>query len=392
MKILYHHRTASKDGQFVHIEELTEALKALGHEIIMVGPNAAAEQESFGADGGFVARLKRHMPGFLYELLEFGYNLVVYWKLDRAIKQHKPDCLYERYNLYLPAGVWIKRRHKLPMLLEVNAPLFAERSRYDGIALPSLAKWTEHYTWCGADKVLPVTQVLADYIKQAGVSAEKLVVIPNGINKERFAHVPSQEQAKQRLGLSGRLVLGFTGFIRDWHGLDNVVDFLADAPDDVPRHLLIVGDGPARASIQRRADELGVADKLTITGIIGREQVADYIAAFDIALQPSVVDYASPLKLFEYLALGRAIVAPDKPNIREILSHETNALLFAVDDKNAFALAVKRLCDDAPLRARLGAAAKAAIDEQHLTWDSNAQRVASLFASMIASQRGRPNA
>lgn len=392
MKILYHHRTASKDGQFVHIEELTEALKALGHEIIMVGPNAAAEQESFGADGGFVARLKRHMPGFLYELLEFGYNLVVYWKLDRAIKQHKPDCLYERYNLYLPAGVWIKRRHKLPMLLEVNAPLFAERSRYDGIALPSLAKWTEHYTWRGADKVLPVTQVLADYVKQAGVSAEKLVVIPNGINKERFAHVPSQEQAKQRLGLSGRLVLGFTGFIRDWHGLDNVVDFLADAPDGVPRHLLIVGDGPARASIQRRADELGVADKLTITGIIGREQVADYIAAFDIALQPSVVDYASPLKLFEYLALGRAIVAPDKPNIREILSHETNALLFAVDDKNAFALAVKRLCDDAPLRARLGAAAKAAIDEQHLTWDSNAQRVASLFASMIASQRGRPNA
>lgn len=358
----------------------------------MVGPKAAAEQESFGADGGLVARLKRHMPGFLYELLEFGYNLVVYWKLDKAIKQHKPDCLYERYNLYLPAGVWIKRRHKLPMLLEVNAPLFAERSRYDGIALPRLAKWTEYYAWRGADKVLPVTQVLADYVKQAGVPAEKLVVIPNGINKERFAHVPSQEQAKQQLGLSGRLVLGFTGFIRDWHGLDNVVDFLTEAPDGIPRHLLIVGDGPARASIQRRADQLGVADKLTITGIIGREQVADYIAAFDIALQPSVVDYASPLKLFEYLALGRAIVAPDKPNIREILTHEKNALLFAAEDKSAFAMTVQRLCNDAPLRARLGAGAKSAIDEQHLTWESNAQRVAALFTSMITKQRSYHNA
>ena len=80
MKILYHHRIASKDGQFVHVEELTNALKRQGHQIIMVGP-AVVDNNEFGSQGGIIAVLKKFMPGFLYELMEFGYNLIVFIKL-----------------------------------------------------------------------------------------------------------------------------------------------------------------------------------------------------------------------------------------------------------------------------------------------------------------------
>jgi glycosyltransferase involved in cell wall biosynthesis len=380
MKILYHHRTASKDGQYVHIEEMIEALRSLGHEVIVVAP-AAADNAKFGDDAGTVAWLKRHMPRFIYELMELAYSLMAYRRLARAIHEHQPDCLYERYNLFQPAGVWIKRRYRLPFLLEVNAPVFNERARYDGISLKKLARWSERYTWRNADVVLPVTRVLGDIVQQAGVSAERIVVIPNGINTQRFGASPDTVAAKRALGLEGQLVLGFTGFVRDWHGMDTVIDFIAH--DGAECHLLVVGDGPARAELEQQAQRLGVAARVSFTGVVQRDEVARHVAAFDIALQPAVVAYASPLKLFEYLALGRAIVAPSQPNICEVLRDGENALLF--DPKNSLGLvqAIRRLMGDADLRRRLERKAAETINEQSLTWVGNAKKVSALAERLI---------
>lgn len=161
-------------------------------------------------------------------------------------------------------------------------------------------------------------------------------------------------------------------------GLDRVIDLLAKE-EGVQRHLLLVGDGPARESLEQHAEKLGISDRVTITGVVERNQVADYVAAFDVALQPDVVEYASPLKLFEYLALGRAIVAPDTANIREVLVHEANALLFDADNLAAFPEAVERFCHDDTLRQRLGEKARETISERGFTWDNNAQRVVELF-------------
>ena len=380
MKILYHHRIRSKDGQYVHIEEMTGALRKLGHEIVMAGP-AAVAKEKFGAEAGIVAILKRYLPKFIYELLELAYALMDYRRLVRLVKQHKPDCMYERYNLFLPSGVWLRRRFKLPMLLEVNAPLYDERKKYDGIALDRLARWTEQYAWRGADYVLPVTQVLAGYIFRANVPESKVVVIPNGINSEKFSRVLDTEKAKAALGLEGRLVLGFVGFMREWHGLERVIDLLAHK-DDMQRHLLLVGDGPVRDKLVTLARSLGISDRVTITGVIARDQVMNYIAAFDVALQPEVVEYASPLKLFEYLALGCAIVAPDTPNILEILNDGDNARLFRRGDVAAFAAAVERVCRDPGLRAHLSEGAAKTIAQRGLTWDTNARRVIRLFEQL----------
>jgi glycosyltransferase involved in cell wall biosynthesis len=382
LKILYHHRIRSKDGQYVHIEELIHSLRKLGHEVILVEP-PAYNKASFGDDAGVIAVLKRYCPAFLYELMELAYSLLVYWRLRAALLAHQPDGLYERYNLLQPAGVWLKRRFDLPMLLEVNAPVFEERAKYDGIALPRLARWVERFTWRGANRVLPVTEVLAKRLEAAGVARQNIVVIPNGINPDDFGGAFDNEKAKRRLGLEGRLVLGFTGFVRDWHGLDNVIELIATA--DSGWHLLLVGDGPARVALEKQARALNVSDRLTITGIVGRDQVAAHVAAFDVALQPAVVDYASPLKLFEYMALGRPVVAPAQPNIMEILTDGQDALLFDPRDPQAFRRAVERLCRDAGLRQRIGEAGRQTIASRRLTWDDNAKRVTELFAGLTRS-------
>ena len=383
MRILYHHRTRSKDGQYVHIEEMIHALRAQGHEIVIVAP-PSAETEDFGSDAGAVALLKRWMPKWCYELMELSYSLVAYRRLAKAIRAHKPDCIYERYNLFLPSGVWAARRFKLPLLLEVNAPILEERSRYDGLSLTRLARWSQAYAWRNADYVLPVTQVLGDMVAAYGVDPKRIVVIPNGINGERFDRAPDVDAAKRALGLNGRLVLGFTGFVRDWHGLDKVLDLIATDPPAAQRHLLVVGDGPARAGLERKAHDLGIDNRVTFTGIVGRDDVARHVAAFDIALQPAVVAYASPLKLFEYLALGKAIVGPAQPNIEEILRQDHNAVLFDPADPEGLAHAVSRLCEDAALRLRVAENAQRTIDNMQLTWGANAQKVVGLFGRLLS--------
>jgi glycosyltransferase involved in cell wall biosynthesis len=383
VRILYHHRTRSKDGQHVHISELIGALRKLGHEVLVVAP-AAMERAKFGADAGSVAILKRHVPRFAYELMELGYSLIAYRRLRRAVRTFRPDCLYERYNLFLPAGVWIRKNFGLPMLLEVNAPLYEERDKYEGISLRGLAAWSQRYVWRSADFVLPVTGVLADAVLASGVPRERVAVIPNGIDQERFGNNPlSTEDAKAKLGLSRRLVLGFTGFVREWHGLDRVVDLVADRGEGSGLHLLIVGDGPARESLETRARQRGIVDRVTVTGVVDRDRVPDYVAAFDIALQPSVVPYASPLKLFEYLAMGRAIVAPASPNIMEVLTDGENAVLFDPGQADGMLRAIERICADGELRRRVADGARGTIARRKFTWDDNARRVVELLDQLV---------
>lgn len=386
MKILYHHRIRSKDGQFVHVEELIGAFRSLGHEVRVVGPEHV-ENEEFGADAGWVATLKRRLPGSVYELLELGYSLHDYRKIRRAIAEFGPDLVYERYNLFFPSGVRAARAAGVPILLEVNAPLYEERSRFGGLSLGRLAKWSEDYVWRNADAVLPVTDVLAGRVRAAGVPDQRIHVTPNGINEREFRDLPTPEEAKRRLGLDGRLVLGFVGFMREWHGLERVLEFMATAPGREQIFALFVGDGPARAGLEARAKELGLSSNMRITGVMPRDRIPQTLAAFDIALQPAVVEYASPLKLFEYLAVGLPIIAPGSANIREVLANGENALLFDEGDPDSFFGALGRMCRDPELRHDLARAAADTIRRQGLTWERNARRVVAI-AHEIAYGKG----
>ena len=390
MRILYHHRTASKDGQAVHIEELIEALRAEGHVVRVVAPdlgdgNDGAAKREMGRDIDWVHRLKAALPKVLYELLELTYSVHAYRKLKAATAEFRPDVIYERYNLFLLSGTMLKKRQGIPLLLEVNSPLVFERSRHSGgLALPWLARWAEGTAWRTADYVLPVTQVLAGYVRDYGVREEHIAVIPNGINKAHFATAPEPDVAKARLGLRGKLVLGFTGFVRDWHGVDHVIDWMAtpEAPDNV--HLLIVGDGPARSALENQARALGLADAVTFTGVVHRDAVPACVAAFDVALQPAVTSYASPLKMMEYLVLGKAIVAPRTPNILEILDDGENAAMFDENVPGSMENALTQVCRDTAMRDRLSRNARETIDRLQLTWLGNARRIAGLTEELIS--------
>lgn len=396
-RILYHHRTQAEDGQAVHVRSLLDAFQAEGHEVHevglvrhgdgVVGARRAAEGRR---RWGWVTR----MPRFLRELAEYAYSGPARRRVVGEASHFEPDFIYERYAFGNAGGVMAAQRLGIPLVLEVNSPMVEELEKTRGLSFPNLARRIEEHVFTSADRVCVVTQVLGDMLCDLGVERRRLVVTPNGVDPDLYAY-PDRGQARAAaradLGLApeasgGELVLGFVGYYRTWHRLDLAVEALATA-ELAGAALVLIGDGPARGELEARAAQLGVGDRVHFAGSRPHHRIPALLPAFDVALVPAINPYASPLKLHEYMAAGLAVVAPDQPNLREVLEPDTTALLTPPGDGAAFAGALRRLAADAGLRARLGEAARRAIRVRDLTWRGNARRVVAAAEEVLEERR-----
>jgi glycosyltransferase involved in cell wall biosynthesis len=381
VKILYHHRTLAKDGMGVHIQEMVAALHHRGHQVLVVGP-----RETDSPTTGTERPIRQMLPTAISELAELAYDGLALRRLQTAYASFRPDILYERYNLFLLAGMRLSRMHGVPMLLEINSPLAYERLKHENLAWRQLAHRLETKVWTAADAVLPVSHALADIVRGAGVTSDRIQVVPNGVDLRRFSTDISGVEVRRELGLGSHVVLGFTGFVRQWHGLDRVLEVMANCGPAQELYLLIVGDGPAKADLKQVASRLGVAERVRFVGPIDHSEIPAYVAVFDIALQPSAVAYASPLKLMEYMAMGKAIIAPDQPNIRELITDKETGLLVMDGDTKGLAEAIALLVTNAELRLGLGRRAAQKVCERGLTWEANAERVEAVADQLFRSR------
>jgi len=314
--------------------------------------------------------------------MEHGYGVVAHRALVRAGREFRPDFLYERYAFGTSAGVRAARVLEKPLVLEVNSPMVLELQRTRGLAFPRLARRIETRVFRSATLICAVTGVLRDMLLELGVERERILVVQNGVDLERYAFPDrgaARRAAREALGLvpqpaDGELWLGFVGFYRDWHRLDLVLAALA-APELARAHLVLVGEGPARESLERGARERGLQARVHFVGPRPHAAIPALLPAFDVALVPAINPYASPLKLFEYMAASLAVVAPDQPNLREVLEPGRDALLVPSGDAAALTESLVLLARDPALRARLGAAARGELERRDFTWQANARRV-----------------
>jgi len=396
MRILYHHRTQALDGQRVHIRELQDALRAAGHDVLEVAPVAASELAgsqpvpTWRRRGfGLLATLA---PPGIYDVLELGYNLVGFRKLARAIKSFRPDFIYERYAANTVAGVWASQKFGIPLLLEVNSPLAEEKRRLGTVRFHGLCRRLESYTLRHATCVLTVTGVLQQIVAaQENMPLEQILVVQNGVRPQAFRCPPGARHARRRaLALEERIVIGAIGFFREWHGIDLLLRCVARSPLLRERvKVLLVGKGQALSSLKSLASELGIKDQVLFTGAVPHDQIPSYLAAIDVALMPRAVEYASPLKLFEYMAAGKAIVAPRQENLLEVLTEDVDALCFTPEDVESLETALVQTVIDGALRSKLGEQARRTIDERGFTWAGNALRLVQAFEEVRAGRVGR---
>lgn len=231
--------------------------------------------------------------------------------------------------------------------------------------------------------VVAITPRLAhDLIEQRGADPDALIVAHDGVREARFRDLPSRQAAREQLGWSQELVVvGFVGRLQMLN-MDKGVGTLVDALSQVDGVALGLVGGPDDMAqlLREQWRGYGLPDKnFLYAGQVAPDRVPLYLSAFDICAMPhpftpQFAYYTSPLKLFEYMAAGRAIVASDLPGWSDVLRHEDNALLVPAGDTGALALVIRQLRDDPALCAALGQQARQEA-MSHYTWAARAEKI-----------------
>jgi glycosyltransferase involved in cell wall biosynthesis len=378
MRIIYHHRTQLDDAQGIHVRAMVRAFRELGHEVEIVS--------LLGSSNGLppVKRAWRvhtgRLPRAVYEGLSLLYNVLGYYRLARALRGRTADLIYERYALNTVCGALASRRFGVPMLLEVNAPWPDQLPSLAPLRFRRFARNLERWICSNSTQTIAVSEALRRLLIREGAPEDRLTVMHNAVDPVIFNPTVSGQEVRRKYGLDDGVVAGFVGWLRDWHGLADLIDAVRSS-DLMARglRLLIVGIGPAFRQVERRVRELGLADQVILTGAVAHQDVPAHLAALDIALQPRATAYACPMKLVEYMAMGRCIVAPDQPNIRELLSDGISARLFPPGDYRSLINLMSDLMGSPAERSAFGRNARRTVVERDLTWRANAVRVLDLL-------------
>ena len=232
-----------------------------------------------------------------------------------------------------------------------------------------------------AARIFVVSEVERQNLLRANIPDEKLIVNPNGVDTETFRPNIGGSDARRELGLSEHeTVAGFVGTFGPWHGVLTLAQAIASMPDDPKVRFLLIGAGRFRDEVEQIIRDAGKERQVIFAGHVDHRRVPALLDACDILLSPHVPledgsdFFGSPTKLFEYMAMGKGIVASRLGQIGDVLVDEETALLVEPGNVSELTNAILRLASSAELRASLGAAARAAAVERH-TWKQNAQRV-----------------
>lgn len=367
-------------GCSVHVQEVIRALGRAGASVTLF----AARSEGTPSPG------LEHVPlhplpcvtGDNAKAIE--QNAAMAGSLLRGALEHLGpfDIVYERHSLWSYAAMEYARETGIVGLLEVNAPLLEEQTRYRHLSHPALAKQTISRAFAASTTLLAVSESVAEYVNQHSEADGRVHVVPNGVDPARFA----------RLGRSGtpndRFTVGFVGTLKPWHGLPLLLEAFAELRKRVPcANLLLVGDGPQRNELEERIERLGLTDAVSFTGAVSPQEIPQQLKCMDVTVAPYPPlegFYFSPLKIFEYMAAGKAIVASAVGQVADILADGETALLCPPGDVRSLTGALGRLYDDPKLRQRLGRKARIIARQRH-TWDQVARKILD-----AASQPTRP--
>jgi glycosyltransferase involved in cell wall biosynthesis len=379
MKILYHHRTQGRGAEGTHIRGIVDAFRGLGFIVDILSPPGIDPYEDTGpvkhassGKGKAMALIAERTPQVMFELMEIAYNFLALLQLTRKLRRNRYSFLYARYSLYGFAPVLAARNRAIPVVLEINDSIVIERSR--PLLMKCFARWIETFCVKNASALITISGVfrrrlLESYeLKSGGIE-----VMPNAVDPKRFTQ-DLQPITRHDLGIQQKHVIGVVGAFVPWHGLDFMLRSLHGILKSRDLHVLLVGDGPVRAGIERQITQLGIDGYVTLTGFVNAALVPSYVGVMDICAMPGSNPHGSPVKIFEYMACGKAIVAANYGPIAEVLEQGVDGWLFPPGDEEAFRQAVCRLLYDDDLRVKMGNQARKKVFQQ-FTWERNAQRV-----------------
>ena len=367
-------------GSIGHIKGIAESFVKMGWSLFFVSTDRL-ELIDEAKTPIFVVNPKTFIKYFV-ELSELEYNLQLIKESRKIILEKKPTLIFQRYSLNNYSGAYLSKEFQIPFILEYNGS-FIWMSRHWGNKLwfPKITEKIELLNFQSANLIIVVSQQMKKELISRKIPEGKILVNPNGVDPEKFNPGIDGSQIRRKLGLNNKIVVGFIGTFGKWHG----AEVLAKSVKPVVKknslvHFLFIGDGPTMLGTKRIIEEDKVDAFVTFTGAVSQDEGPKYLAACDILASPHVANpdgtpfFGSPIKLFEYMAMGKGIVASDLGQIGEILKDHENALLVKPGDVNELVDGILILSKNELLRQRLGKAAREKVVANY-TWEKNVARV-----------------
>ncbi|MCA9256651.1 MAG: glycosyltransferase family 4 protein, partial [Phycisphaerales bacterium] len=315
-------------GASIHLRAITRGLSDLGHDVRVLSPHAGPgdnhpaapllEPDALDAVR-YAGMVKRWLRDHAYDdaagnaVRPLIYNAMAVAPALSALGAWRPDVIIERLSLYGHVGADIAAALQIPHIIEVNAILSEEARAYRSLEFSQLAEAIERRTLQHADAIIAVSEALAERIAQLQAPRNRIHVVPNGYDPRLFEGLPPRNECAKEFGVDGGFVVGFSGSLKAWHGVDILIDAFARMSNRTPSsRLLIVGTGPTEDALRERAARLPNPDSVVFTGALSHGEVPRALHAMDVAVAPFRSQehfYFSPIKLFEYMASGACVVA-----------------------------------------------------------------------------------
>jgi glycosyltransferase involved in cell wall biosynthesis len=331
------------------------------------------------------------------ELPTFVLNDVLYAEALSVIQGRRASLVYQRYSVNAYAGLRIARRLGVPFVLEYNgSEIWKRRHWHRPLKYEALASRIELLNINAADLVVVVSRALRDELVSRGASSNRILVNPNAADPDRYSPTIDGAAVTARYRLEGKTVIGFIATFQPWHGAEVLAEAFVHLLRERPAYrdsvrLLMMGTGPRLTPAKEIVSRAGLSDCVVFTDLISQEDGPQHLAACDILTSPHVPNpdgspfFGSPTKLFEYMAMGKGIVASNLDQIGDVLRHGETAWLVPPADPHALAAGLARLVEDTVLQRALGEAARRDLLAHH-TWRSHVRRTIDALEARLCAR------
>lgn len=341
--------------------------------------------------------LKPALQKYLHEPKQLALNLPHLRAEYHILQRQRPDILFTRLEVYNFSGLWLSKWLDIPLVVEADCPPTYEMMHFYGKDykhLGNLAAKLELRNLLDADAVIVISSALKNYYIELGVAADKMHVIPNAADHEKFRPMPKDRDLVEKYGLGDSIVVGWIGSLFGWSGIENLIAVARQVLETRPNvNFMLVGGGKNQEFFAQHLQTGPHAARVILPGTVPHDQVARYLSCMDVVLAPyPKLDfwYASSMKIFEYMAAGKAVLATAVGQVAEIIEDGVNGYLFDPDCSSMLLEKILALVDSPEARRRVGERARLDI-EQKWNWHNIANQMITIFDGVLARRRRAAN-